>query len=257
MIRVSRGLLAMVVGMLGGCFEQPEASSDTGNECTPGAAGCPCSDGACLQGLECREIGCVDPGCVDGTLDCPCLPAGGCDGGLSCADGFCKPTDPGGSGTGSASTPGSGDDTSSPTGVSLDDGVDDGVTSGSGPMTTGPGMTSDDGPAECGMDMLCPILGDICVEGMCQPSGPYGPCVDGCGPDVCIFDMPMMADACSPACVADDCPGIPGLGATSCVAGQCFLPCEIGVPGTCPLPMQCVLGGVAGEPQVCMWPHPP
>src|SRR5690606_24639877 len=87
-----------LAAVLGACFGQgPTTSADTGGECTPGEAGCPCNDGVCLQGLECRDIGCVDPQCVEGTPDCPCLPAGGCDAGLSCLEGFCKPPPPGGS----------------------------------------------------------------------------------------------------------------------------------------------------------------
>jgi hypothetical protein len=249
-------LLAASLGVLGGCFDQPAASGDTGDDCTPGAAGCPCSDGVCLQGLECREIGCVDPQCVDGTLDCPCLPAGGCDAGLACAEGFCKMPPPAGTGTGPGATQGPGDESSAPTGASLDDGGDDGVTSGPGPTTTDPGMTSDEGPGvSCDKANLCSTLGEVCVGGTCEPADPYIPCIQGCADGTCVPDMPNMANVCSVGCTSD-CPAIPGLRSPVCVDELCFVPCRPGVPGSCPLPMQCVLAQTPTEPSVCMWPMP-
>lgn len=61
----------LLLGALGLIGLSPACKDPEGEDCTPGAVGCPCSAGQCLAGLQCLSNFCVDP---DGTGSTPSDP---------------------------------------------------------------------------------------------------------------------------------------------------------------------------------------
>jgi len=58
-------------------------------DCKPGESGCPCKNGACGDGLECKtDICAMKTTCVVGTAGCECA-ATGCSDSSVCTDGIC------------------------------------------------------------------------------------------------------------------------------------------------------------------------
>lgn len=67
-------------------------------DCPKGEKGCACNEGACDDGLTCRDDKCETAAatCADGREGCPCYPNSTCDGDLLCTENVCATApDPG------------------------------------------------------------------------------------------------------------------------------------------------------------------
>lgn len=107
------GLFPALAIIVAGCYADPtvvvdDSQETTGLPCAEGSAACPCfPNQTCSGDLVCTPDGfCVAPSCTPGTDQCPC-DDGACESGLECRDSLCRQPndDPSGStGTPSGST---------------------------------------------------------------------------------------------------------------------------------------------------------
>jgi hypothetical protein len=227
MLRVglTLALLALPLALSTGCFEDPNAgntaSSETGEACPDGSAGCDCyGNSTCDAELVCEAGTCKLPECVAGSLNCDCY-QGECFAGLVCMDGTCKPE---------GALPGC-----------------ESVADCDGDLCTQGDQTCE-GACVAGVAVQCP-LGATCDPnaGSCTCEPGSKPCGDVCIPDTqCCTntDCPVASTCADGFCTCDG--GVVCAG--QCIAGYLCCPGEMtNLECTCGGQRMCLDTGMWGD----------
>ncbi len=87
-------LFVVAVLFVAGCSSSGSNNDNNNNVCPAGTKNCPCDNGTCNEGLECKDGYCV-PGtsCNTGDEGCKCYDNNTCNGDLQCIDGICQNQD--------------------------------------------------------------------------------------------------------------------------------------------------------------------